>query len=495
MGRNFSRDNAAMLTADPLLSAATEAIRQDTRRSSIQRLSAFLVLPILASCFTANPLLTIFSIVTAVVLPLLLWRPGEPPVLLFCCGLQWLQVTTVLHYANFAGADLVSAYGGNELQMAVGLGLVGLLALAFGARLGIGRLPAETAQRADQEALRIPVPLTFVWFIASFGLSSICKVVSDAVPAVAQALVAVVTIKWALLYLVCMSAIQQRRHYAFLWAAIGVEFFTGVLGYFSTFKSGFFLLIVVALASRHLWNARRVLLAITVSLLLVVSSIVWSAIKEDYREFLNQGSKMQEAVVPIPERIDKLEELVSGLNDEGFFHGVDTLIARVGYVTYFALTIGNVPDHLPYENGRLWLDAVKHVFMPRALFPEKGIIDDSARTSYYTGVVVAGMEQGTSISIGYMGESYIDFGPIGMFVPIFLLGLLFGFVYRLFVKYARYKIIGFATATSVLLFAAYNFETSNVKILGGMLSCAIVTGIFIWLGGPLLAGLLRLREK
>ena len=347
----------------------------------------------------------------------------------------------------------------------------------------------------EREALRLPVPLTFVCFIASFGLSSICKIVSDAVPAVTQALVAVVTIKWALLYLVCMSAIQQRRHYAFLWAAIGVEFFTGLLGYFSSFKNGFFLLIIVALASRHLWNVRRVLLAVTVCLILVFTSIIWSAIKEDYRDFLNQGSKMQEEVVPIPARIDKLEELVGDLNDEGFFHGVDALIARVGYVTYFALTIGNVPDHLPYENGQLWLDAVKHVFMPRAFFPEKGIIDDSARTTYYTGVVVAGMEQGTSISIGYMGESYIDFGPIGMFLPIFLLGLLYGFIYRLFVKYARYKIIGFATATSVLLFAAYNFETSNVKILGGMLSCAIITGVFIWLGEPLLSRLLRLREK
>src|SRR5205814_3724135 len=110
---------------------------------------------------------------------------------------------------------------------------------------------------------------------------------------------------------------------------------------------------------------------------------------------------------------------------------------------------------MPYENGRLWFDAVKHVFTPRAFFPGKGIIDDSARTTYYTGVLVAGLEQGTSISIGYMGESYIDFGPIGMFVPIFFLGLLYGYIYRLFAKHARYKVIGLAVATSTLLFSAY----------------------------------------
>ena len=163
-------------------------------------------------------------------------------------------------------------------------------------------------------------------------------------------------------------------------------------------------------------------------------------------------------------------------------------------MTYFALAIGNVPDHLPYEKGQLWFGAVKHVLMPRAFYPDKGIIDDSERTSYYTGIQVAGMEQGASISIGYMGESYIDFGPIGMFAPIFVLGLLYGLVYRLFVKYARFKVIGFGAATSVLLFSAYNFETSNVKILGGMLACAIITGVFVWLAEPVLAGLLGLRK-
>jgi hypothetical protein len=378
--------------------------------------------------------------------------------------------------------------------MAVGLGLTGLVALALGARIGMGRVERAVGERAESEALRISVPAAFIAYAASFGVSTISKIISDHVPLVAQAFVAIIAIKWLLLFLLCLSVVQQRRHYAFLWCAIGLEFCTGLLGYFSTFKDGFLILIVVMLATRHRWNVRRILLAATVCLLLVVSSIVWSAIKEDYRDFLNQGFRSQEVLVPVPERIDKLQELVSGLSDDGFFRGVDALIARVGYVTYFALTIGNVPEHLPYENGRLWRDAVKHVFIPRVLFPGKGIIDDSARTTYYTGVVVAGLEQGTSISIGYMGESYIDFGPIGMFVPIFLLGLLYGYIYRLFVRYARYKLIGFAAATAVLLFSAYNFETSNVKILGGMLACAIIAFLFLFFGELMVARFLRLEE-
>src|SRR2546423_12452459 len=329
-------------------------------------------------------------------------------------------------------------------------------------RRGVAKTKPAVTERAERETLRILVPISFLLYFGSLGLSSLCQIISDAVPAATQALVAIVTIKWSLLFLVCVSVIQQRRHYAFLWGAIGIEFFTGLLGYFSSFKNGFFLVIIVMLASRHIWNVRRVLLAVSICLLLVVSSVVWSAIKEDYRDFLSQGSKTQEVLVPIPERVDKLQELVGGLSDEGFFHGVDALISRVGYVTYFALSIGTVPEHLPYERGRLWLDAVKHVFMPRVFFPNKPIIDDSARTTYYTGVVVAGLEQGTSISIGYMGESCIDIGPVGMFIPIFLLGLIYGYIYRLFAKHARYIVFFVAAATSSLLFSAYNFETSNV---------------------------------
>jgi hypothetical protein len=460
----------------------------------LRRLPLLLVLPVIGACFTANPFLTVLCIVVAAVLPLILWRPGEPPVLLFCLAVQLLQVSTVLLYADFAQANLVAAFGGIELQMAVALGLIGLVVLSLGVRLGMGRWDRRVADQAEEEALQISVPTALTAYVASFAASSFLRMISGQFPQATQALVAIATVKWAFLFLLCLSVIQQRRNYAFLWAAVGLEFFAGLLGYFSSFKNVFFLLIIVMLASRHLWNLKRVLLSVVVCLLLVVSSIIWSAIKEDYRDFLNQGSRMQEVVVPIPARVDKLQELVGGLTDEGFFQGVEALISRVGYVTYFALTIGNVPDRLPHENGQLWLGAVKHVLMPRAFFPGKGIIDDSERTSYYTGIRVAGMEQGTSISVGYMGESYIDFGRYGMFVPIFLLGVLFGLIYRVFVKYARFKVVGFAAATSVLLFSAYNFETSNIKILGGMLAAAIITGIFMWLAEPTLARWLNLQR-
>jgi hypothetical protein len=199
-------------------------------------------------------------------------------------------------------------------------------------------------------------------------------------------------------------------------------------------------------------------------------------IKVDYREFLNQGSGLQEVTVPIGERIEVLRELVGKMDAESIQKGVEKLVLRVNYVNYFALCLMNIPANLPFEHGQLWGEAVERTFKPRFLFPEKTAIDDSTRTSYYTGVQVAGADEGTSIGIGYMGESYIDFGKVGMFVPVLLLGLFYGFIYRYFVHYPH-TVMGFGMATAILLFGAYQLETSNIKLVGGNLMTFLVLAL------------------
>ena len=160
------------------------------------------------------------------------------------------------------------------------------------------------------------------------------------------------------------------------------------------------------------------------------------------------------------------------------------MVLRVSYVQFFALTLKNVPGEVPYENGTLWLGAIKHVLTPRVFFPSKAATDDSARTSFYTGLDVAGAEQGASIGIGYFGESYIDFGPVFMFVPILLIGVWYGLMYRLFVIRSRYKLLGGAIITSILIFNGSVIETANEKVLGGGLIVLIFMSLFYLMAAP-----------
>jgi hypothetical protein len=177
---------------------------------------------------------------------------------------------------------------------------------------------------------------------------------------------------------------------------------------------------------------------------------------------------------------------VGGLNAEKLGEGFEDSMLRISYVTFFAHCMVQVPAEVPYEKGALWFGAVQHTFMPRLFFPNKPEIDDSTRTAKYTGMDVAGREEGASIGIGYMAESYIDFGPYFMFIPIFLLGVFYGWTYRFFAFRRSYTLLGVAVAIVILVFGAGSIETSNVKLVGGNATCLLVMGLLYWRFGPAL---------
>ncbi len=87
---------------------------------------------------TPNPFLTAAGLVALPVLFLLLWSLHEPPVLLFACMFQWAQVFVPVLRANARGEPLGSDIGLPELQLAAWLGLVTVVVLAGGMRIGRG---------------------------------------------------------------------------------------------------------------------------------------------------------------------------------------------------------------------------------------------------------------------------------------------------------------------------------------------------------------------
>jgi hypothetical protein len=200
----------------------------------------------------------------------------------------------------------------------------------------------------------------------------------------------------------------------------------------------------------------------------ILLALVWTAIKKDYRSFLNLGTGDQVVLVSREERINKLSKLITDLNSEKISKSTEALADRMTYVHFFGESIKVVPDLIPHENGLLWREAVENSLIPRVLNPGKKILNDSERTSYYTGGYVSGFQEGTSISLGYMAESYIDFGPILMFLPIFIWGLFCGFGYKKLLNSGQYKLYGFASATVLIYLNATLLESSNVKNVGGM---------------------------
>jgi hypothetical protein len=173
--------------------------------------------------------------------------------------------------------------------------------------------------------------------------------------------------------------------------------------------------------------------------------------------------------------------MIAAITPSDLVNAIEPLLTRVGYVDYFAAALDYVPWQREHEGGRLWWRSILHVLVPRALYPSKPWLpSDSELTSAYTGLILAGEEQGTSISMGYMAESYVDFGIYGMFLPVLLLGLLWGRIYTFFVGRAPTPEEGFAFGTAVLIHASY-FEIASVKLLGGLLMRFIVLGVLFLL--------------
>ena len=112
--------------------------------------------------------------------------------------------------------------------------------------------------------------------------------------------------------------------------------------------------------------------------------------------------------------------------------GFENLLERISYIDFLAATMERVPKVIPHEGGTRLGEAVWHVLTPRILFPDKPEPpSDTQVTAYYTNLPNAVFASAnTSISIGYLGELYIDFGVAGALLAVFLMGLIFGRCYR-----------------------------------------------------------------
>jgi hypothetical protein len=137
--------------------------------------------------------------------------------------------------------------------------------------------------------------------------------------------------------------------------------------------------------------------------------------------------------------------------------------------------------------------AIAHVLQPRLLFPNKPELGtDSWLIWQYAGLRVAGLhDDKTSVGFGYMGEFYIDFGPLGMMGPLLLLGILVGLIHQSIQRLAPSRLFGEAAAAVLMMNAFSTYGAEIAKMLGGILTGAIVFGAILYYGGTWIDAQLR----
>ncbi|MFL5616090.1 MAG: hypothetical protein ACJ796_20660 [Gemmatimonadaceae bacterium] len=427
---------------------------------------------------TRNPVQTTASILALFALTRLLWRPGEPAVLLFAAGFQWLQVATPVFIADFQGLPISLTSYFPKVELAIWLGLAGVLSLSVGMRLGVRKLPPPITTEVDEQLRTLSVDRLFALYIAWASFAAVLPYLVWRLLPIAQLLFAIGSLKWVFYILLGYATLRRRSKVIYFALATVIEFVAGI-GFFSGFKTVFLICALVILSGHVRVNLRMLLAGTVVAAVLLLSGLGWMSIRDEYRAFLNQGTGKQVVLVSPTEQVTEFAGLVSNLEPEDLRGSVERMFQRLAYVDYFAAVLDYVPRQRPFENGALLWRSLKHILVPRFLDPSKDILEsDSEITMRYTGLSVASADQGTSIGIGYMAEGYVDFGAYGMLILVLICGFTWGKMYSWLLSHAGISATGFALGTTLLIDAS-QFEIAEIKLLGGMVAEFLVLAIVL----------------
>jgi hypothetical protein len=410
----------------------------------------------------------------------LLHRPGEMPILLAVFAFQWLQASIAIFYGNWrnVGFDQFFTLPG-EHEVATYLILLGLFSLSIGMRLGAGKQNYRHAAMARHVVNMHPQHLWFQLFAASWIVATLASLLIILIPGLSQLLLGVANLKWAGYCLFTYATFARPDGNKSLWLMVfGVELGLSTASYFSSFKDVFLYTLLALAAANIKVNVRAVVGGLFFGICLIFLFIIWTAIKTEYRFYLSGGLNQQIIIVDLFSALAKFFELAWEVEAPELDDATYQLIRRISYVQHFGATLNYVPSVVPYEYGTLWLDAITRPFTPRIFFPDKAIIDESLLTAKYTGLNITGMDKGTQITIGYIGEMYIDFGMWGVPILALIVGLVLGLVYRWLSRSpSTLGPIGIALSAPVFM-PVMALERSSAKIVGGLFASLLASWLF-----------------
>lgn len=407
----------------------------------------------------------------------LLWRLGEPPVLLLPTGIQLVQVVTPTFYANLLGVQIqdVSLQVG-DIAESTWFALFAMLSLVVGmwsTQLGTN---ASAATDLHREARTWSPGSAFRFCGITIVVATGFQLLAGSFGGLAQPALAASGIQWVGIFVLACVCMAQQRGYAYLAMVACLEVVQGFTGYFSGFRIVFYVLLLGVFSARSKVRLGTIIAGLAVAGTLLLMGIWWSAIKGEYRDFLDQGSKQQVVLVSFEQQIAFLANKLREVDGQTIEYGFNRLAQRLGYVDYLAAVMRNVPSTLPYEDGGRMGEALAHVLQPRLLFPDKPPLpSDTEVLEKYAGFDFgASSGAGSSVSMGYLAELYVDFGRFGAAVGMFIIGLLVGKAFRVvFSSKALPASVNYGLAVMLAL-TITQFDEALIKICGSFLSTFVI---------------------
>lgn len=428
----------------------------------------FFIIGIVLIYFSAQPLLVFYSLALLFILYKLFWRAGEPKVLFIGLAYFWLSIVVKIFYADFVGLkyeDLSLSY---KIVETTFLALIALLVFAVGIFLTTKNIQKKV-YISYTETFGYSTTKVMSVYILTIVISIFLKGILFVFPAFSQLFNALVLMKLGLMFLLIHTVYVQKKQMWLITLIIGVEIVLSFVSFFSSFQYILITLAVVFSFYPIKVSVKQYARNIVIVLATLYLLLIWQTIKGEYRFFLNQGTSTQTIQVSTTDALNKIAELAEKADPfDKDNNTVAQSVERLSYIEFFSQAMVRVPSEKPHENGALWLNNIMHVLVPRILNPNKKAIDDSQMVNEYCIKQVATADKGASWSLGYIAESYIDFGIPFMYIPIFLLGCLVGSIYTLLITKSINFVWGFSMVTPLWVYINSN-GTPGTKFLGWFL--------------------------
>lgn len=389
------------------------------------------VLGLVSALIGPHPLPTILSVLSLVILIGLFLKLRNPIFLtvLFALSFQWIQINIKLVYGNIINTPIFEMFSFHQddafLYQANILSNIGLMFFSLGLYLPFSKYYKTLDVRLVLDSSYNPDKVVRNYIIFSLGFALLLGF-RNSLPGINTIVTAFSKLKWGFLVVAFLYSHVYDRKRPLLYMVIGVEILLGFTGYFSGFKDFIIIITLGFLSLQFALDFRTIFRFSFIFIFALTLGLVWSAIKVDYRAFLAGGEYSQRVVVSKTEAISEMGNQLSNLTLDDVYMATDALLDRISYIEFFSITLRNVPDYIPYEKGEIIKESTTFYFKPRIFFPNKPVIDDSDHTNKYTRLDL--MDDGkASHSIGFMTDTYIDFGPLGMMFLLLAIGLVFGF--------------------------------------------------------------------
>lgn len=419
--------------------------------------------------FSHHFLLCLLSGFVLIVLIKALWKPYVPPVMLFFLTFHWVQIFACILYADFQGATLDVAYESKDTEFLFFMTLLQIMIMGIVAGRYLQRIDNSSLglERLQKYAEQINVKNVIICYVVSIVVIPVLISVSRVSPSLyqlAQTLNSVKTLFVSVLVFVLL--LTKTKANRIILGIVIFDFVLSFASFFSDFKETLFLIIIVYFTVYPVIKSRVIVRIAPAFILIFIFFSFWSYIKGDYRQFLNQGSKMQEVNVSNTEALMYIFDQFGETDMNAIQEGGKIFLSRIQYMERYTEVYNRVPSQIDHQEGADMIESLKFLLIPRFLNPDKGVKDASIRTSYYTGRIFSSAVKGTSISMGYFCDLYIDFGLYFMFIPLLLIIAMLGYIMKyILIKPGYNPLFTFSLLIGIFL-SLGTFESDTIFFLG-----------------------------